>query len=94
VAFGNLYGPQRKGAIPFSRKTNSISFIHHVDDLSILCTDYVKYYDVMFDGKIYFHQPVRYTFSEALKFLGLICFTANNYFSCIFLRPPKTYVSL
>jgi hypothetical protein len=47
----------------FTCKTNSIHFNYYLNDVSVLCTDYVKELGVLFGSKLHFHCHVNYVHS-------------------------------
>lgn len=87
--------------ISFARATDGIHFNFHA---LILRTDSVKYFHVVFDSKLYFHQHVNHVTRHAPKHIWLIRFAINvsilgslkvRYTSLIrpeleFASPPKT----
>lgn len=60
--------------ISFARATDGIHFNFHA---LILRTDCVKYFHVVFDSKLYFHQHVNHVTRHAPKHTRLIRFTIH-----------------
>lgn len=60
--------------ISFASASDGIHFSFHA---LILRTDCVKYFHVVFDSKLYFHQHVNHVTRHAPKHIWLIRFTIN-----------------
>jgi hypothetical protein len=58
--------------MPYSRKTNILSYEYQLCHTSIARTSSIKGLCVFFDSKLYFHTHVDFLFSKCIKLLGLI----------------------
>jgi hypothetical protein len=67
--------------MPYSRKTNVLSYDYQLCHTAITCTSSIKDLGVFFDSKLYFHSHVDSIFSECIKLLGLIRSITFRFFS-------------